>query len=221
MTHKKSFYKKGKLKKHYSKKTIPKIGCGKSECDEDLKELFFSTIQIGDFELVSKILSKCPSFVNVQNDFDIEPSFKIPTMMTPLYYAVSRFMKHLPFNEQYFPPTNNKKDSFYQIAELLINKGADVNVTTPKWFKGWAPIHWAAEYGNVDMVNLLKKHGANVNLTYELPNKKFMNLRDIGEMRIIQRVSKNYEPFLDNITSRSSTDKLPKDLPEYFMEDHK
>ena len=218
MTHKISFYKKNTFKKHHSKKVIPKIGSGKSECEQEYKKQFFREVRFGNLPMVSYLLAQCPTLVNVQNDYSIDSRFNIPDMMTPLYYAVSRNMKPLPFNQQYFPPTNVEKDSYYQIAELLISKGADVNITTPEWFKGWAPIHWAAEYGNVDMINLLKKHGANVNLTYELPNKKLINLRQIGQMRIIRDKSKNYRPFLDAITSCCITDKLPEDLPEYHLE---
>jgi ankyrin repeat protein len=126
-------------------------------------------------------------------------------------------MNFLPFRYQYFSTTNPVKDSYYQIVELLIANRANVNATTPVWFRGWAPIHWAAEYGNVDMINLLKNHGANINLTYEQPDRRITTLRDIAGTRIIPNESRNnyYNQLLDSIVSPLPTTQLPEHLPEY------
>jgi ankyrin repeat protein len=141
-------------------------------------------------------------------------------MMTPLYWAVPRNMTFLPFRNQYFPPTHPVRDSYYQIAELLIANGANVNNTTPYWFRGWAPIHWAAEYGNVDMINLLKNNGANVNLTYAQPNGSMTNLRGIAGMRHVSNIFMTiyYNQLLDSIASPQPTTQLPKHLPEYNID---
>ena len=107
--------------------------------------------------------------------------------MTPLYYVVSRLMIHKPVSQQ-FINDNNTKDEYYKIAELLIDRGADVNFATTEWFPGWRPIHWAAEYCQLDMVNLLKSRGANINATYEVPSPPFsssvMSLRGVASMRL-------------------------------------
>ncbi len=210
--------KKRNLSKKINKKYIKNGGVlTKSQCEKLYKEEFFKKVAIGNFEAVSALLEICPSLVHIKNDFEIDynPEYNCATMMTPLYYAVSRNMTSLPFINQFFPPNQTAKDSYYQIAELLIAKGADVNMTTPVWFKGWAPIHWAAEYGNIDMINLLKKNKANVKLKYQFPDGSKINLRQIAEMRIVPNILKNYNPLLDSISSDSPTNKLPTDLPKY------
>ena len=103
--------------------------------------------------------------------------------MTPLYYAVSRWMIHKPVSQQ-FINGNTTKDEYYQIAELLIDSGADVDFVTTNWFPGWSPIHWAAEYCQLDMVNLLKSRGANIDATYQVPDNPPMSLRDVACMRL-------------------------------------
>ena len=207
--------KKHNLSKKMNKKYI-KTGQGlsKSDCEKLYKQDFFKKVAVGNFDALSALLAICPSLVDIKNDFEIDYEFNCPTMMTPLYYAVSRNMTALPFIDQFFPPKQSVKDSYYQIAELLIAKGANVNITTPTWFKGWAPIHWAAEYGNIDMINLLKKNKANVNLKYQLYESQ-INLRQIAEMRIVPNKLKNYNPLLDSISSASLTNELPADLPKY------
>lgn len=51
-----------------------------------------------------------------------------------------------------------------QIAQTLIDVGADVNVTSNAgYFDGFMPIHGAAGSGHVAMIHLLLKHGADVN----------------------------------------------------------
>ena len=44
-----------------------------------------------------------------------------------------------------------------QMAQVLLDRGADVNVTQAG---GWTPLHEAANHGNIDMVRLLIRHGA-------------------------------------------------------------
>jgi ankyrin repeat protein len=213
--------KKKSVKKHHSrkgKKNVIKLGSGFPGCEQQYKMQFIREVAAGNFRMVSYHLANCPQLINIENDFDIDTRFGCATMMTPLYWAVSRNMTLLPFRNQYFPPTQPVKDAYYQIAELLIAKGANVNATTSEWFRGWAPIHWAAEYGNVDMINLLKNNGANVNLTYEQPDRSITTLRDIAEARIIPNKNRTiyYNQLLDSIASPQPTTQLPQYLPEYM-----
>ena len=48
-----------------------------------------------------------------------------------------------------------------EIAELLIDKGADVNAVGG--LLGWTPLHWAASEGRKEVAELLIAKGANVN----------------------------------------------------------
>ena len=47
-----------------------------------------------------------------------------------------------------------------QMAELLIDKGADVNA---KDYNGWTSLHWAARLGSKDIVEFLIVRGADIN----------------------------------------------------------
>lgn len=49
-----------------------------------------------------------------------------------------------------------------ELAEFLISKGADVNQLD--LFNGWAPLHYAAFYGNTEMCELLLKNYAEVDI---------------------------------------------------------
>ena len=44
-----------------------------------------------------------------------------------------------------------------QMAQVLLDRGADVNVTQAG---GWTPLHEAANHGNIELVRLLIHHGA-------------------------------------------------------------
>merc|ERR1711934_176868 len=91
--------------------------------------------------------------------------------MTPLYFAVSRNM-HIPIFDNNGKcktgvagsPTGGENisgkhcDDYYKIADLLLKKGANPKAVTKFWFPGWQPVHWASEYSNIDMIELLQKY---------------------------------------------------------------
>ena len=59
------------------------------------------------------------------------------------------------------------KDNNLVVAEMLIDKGHDVNRQEPvqdKGLSGYAPVHWAAQKGQAQMVELLLSRGANPSL---------------------------------------------------------
>ena len=149
----------------------------------------FDAVKNGDFDAVIRILDRNPTInVNVK-DNDFQRQFNNPTDvnvnvgMTPLFYAVSRNMNHLPIRDQNI----EIKDNYYKIAELLIQRGANVNAETTEWFPGWSPIHWAAEYWNLDMVQLLITNGAIKIKTY-IRNRvgDTINLEDVFGYRMGQ-----------------------------------
>ena len=59
------------------------------------------------------------------------------------------------------------KDNNLIVAEMLLDKGHDVNkqeAMQDKGLSGYAPIHWAAHKGHLAMCELLLSRGANPNL---------------------------------------------------------
>ena len=54
----------------------------------------------------------------------------------------------------------DRANSFKDISELLISKGADVNA---KGKEGYTPLHWAAQFGREGVAELLISKGADVN----------------------------------------------------------
>jgi ankyrin repeat protein len=56
------------------------------------------------------------------------------------------------------------RDRSVEIARMLIDAGADLNVQDKD---GWTPLHWAAEYNGADIVRMLIGAGANVNVQDE------------------------------------------------------
>ncbi len=77
----------------------------------------------------------------------------------------------------------------WEVAKLLIEKGADVNAkSTDGWAKstdGWTALYWASKYDHADIVKLLIEKGAIVNETngaYALMKAKERGYTDIVQM---------------------------------------
>jgi ankyrin repeat protein len=151
----------------------------------------FDAIRRHSVPEVTAMLNANPGVVNVLNN---SPSQQFNSTgpnvlvdMTPLYFAVSRNMVHKKVSEQYNVINNNTApDDYYQIAVLLLDRGANPSAATTQWFPGWSPIHWAAEYSQLDMVNLLKSRGANIGATYQISSNPAdrRNLRGSAEWRL-------------------------------------
>jgi pectate lyase len=86
----------------------------------------------------------------------------LPGGTTPLYWAVRK----------------NHKD----VAELLIEKGANVQVN----FAGWTPLHHAARRGNRDMVELLITKGADVNAKLRNGKTALSLAKEKGHTEIVE-----------------------------------
>ena len=163
----------------------------------------FDAIRRHSVPEVTAILNANPDVVNILNN---SPSLQFnnsgPNVlvdMTPLYFAVSRNMAHKKVSEQHNVINNTAPDDYYQIAVLLLDRGANPNTATTQWFPGWSPIHWAAEYSQLDMVNLLKSRGANINATYQISSNPAdrMTLRDSAEWRLRAGDFRNDEALQD------------------------
>lgn len=71
-----------------------------------------------------------------------------------------------------------------QVANLLIEKGADVNIADRT---GTTPLHLAAKYRTPELVDLLIKHGADVNQKDE-NNKTALDLAENEKSKLSKRV---------------------------------
>lgn len=176
--------------------------------------LFLRAVRDGNLDEVRRLLATGLINVDAQDEL-IQPQFNfngpnVRVGMTPLFYAVSRNMHHLPFAQQYGivrPPAEADKDNYYQIAELLIQHGANVNATTAEWFRGWSPIHWAAEYWNLDMIQLLMSNGARKDPRYQI--------NAAGDMYNIANVSFREHEYANDIrTHINHVGPIMRDLHE-------
>jgi ankyrin repeat protein len=66
----------------------------------------------------------------------------------------------------YYGATALHRNATRDVAEALIAAGADVNTISYEDNHSMAPIHSAIAHGNRPLVEVLLKHGANVNLKY-------------------------------------------------------
>ena len=46
------------------------------------------------------------------------------------------------------------------LVELIIAAGADINARATRWYNPGTPLDWAVEAGQVEIADLLRKHGA-------------------------------------------------------------
>jgi ankyrin repeat protein len=66
-----------------------------------------------------------------------------------------------------------------EITCLLLDRGADFTLVNKNRGWGWSAIHYAAEVGNAEIINLLIKHGADVNANA----RDFKDPHNPGEVR--------------------------------------
>jgi ankyrin repeat protein len=149
----------------------------------------FEASAAGKLDVVAYIITQHPDSVN---DF-------APDGFTPLglacYFGQSEVARYLvlkgadvnmPSNNgfQVYPIHSAVAGNYLEIARMLVNNGAQVNV---KQQAGVTPLHSAAQNGNTDMLILLLENGAEVNTRMEggkLPadlakEKGFIEIADI------------------------------------------
>lgn len=88
---------------------------------------------------------------------DIETVCKLVSLDSPLNFRNSQTGATPLFYASWF--------NYDEIAEYLIENGANVNINTRQRgiFKGYSPLHLYAEKGDIEMTKLLLSKGANVN----------------------------------------------------------
>lgn len=106
------------------------------------KSSFIKAIEDKRISLLESIISRKPHLVNQM----INPFSYVET--TPLIYAIE---------------TNNGSSVTFAAAKLLINHGADVNLTDKR---GYSPLFLAAKEGNERLVQLLLEKGANASYIF-------------------------------------------------------
>ena len=129
----------------------------------------FEAAAAGKFDVVEHLVTTYPEAVN----FYAEDGF------TPLglacyfgHYEIARYLilkgaeVNMPSNNGFnvFPIHSAAASNYTDIAALLIESGANVNV---KQQAGVTPLHSAAQNGNLDMLILLLEAGAQVNVRME------------------------------------------------------
>ena len=92
------------------------------------------------------------------------------------------------------------KDNNLAVAEMLLDKGHDVNrqeSVQDKGLSGYAPLHWAAQKGQAQMVELLLSRGANPHATDKHNNTAKMLAEKKGMAEVIALLdaySSGYKP---------------------------
>ena len=104
------------------------------------------------------------------------------------------------------------------LIRKLIAEGADINVVTKICYnfddvrnteaikslyneEGFTPLHYAADVGNSDVIELLLKHGANINVTSKCGKRALDVAVDRGNTKIIRLLLENgaESDFADNV----------------------
>ncbi|MFZ7111999.1 MAG: ankyrin repeat domain-containing protein [Desulfatiglandales bacterium] len=142
----------------------------------------FALIKDGDVESVDKLLSEKPLLMNTK---------KPPHESSLLHYAVSCLQIELVSLLADRITNINEMDrlgrtclhyasweGLCDIAKILIDSGADVNVREGTYGDGKTPLHRAAENGHADVVELLLINGADPKITID---RRPYKLREVSE----------------------------------------
>ncbi|MEO6149608.1 MAG: ankyrin repeat domain-containing protein [Mucilaginibacter sp.] len=129
----------------------------------------FEAAATGKLDVLTQLLTTHPE----ATDYHAEDGFT-PLGLASYFgqYEVARYLVskgaeiNLPSNNGFnvFPLHSAAAGNFTNIATLLIENGADVNI---KQQAGVTPLHSAAQNGNVELLILLLEHGAEVNTRME------------------------------------------------------
>lgn len=152
----------------------------------------FEAVAAGKCDVVEKLIRKYPEAIN----YYAEDGF------TPLglasYFGQYEIARHLVIQDadvnmpssngfNVFPIHSAAAGDHTDIAELLIECGADVNV---KQSAGVTPLHSAAQNGNIDMLILLLESGADTTIIMEGGKRACDLAREQGFTQIAEALSK-------------------------------
>lgn len=100
------------------------------------------------------------------------------------------------------------------IADLLVKYGADVNGLSTPW--GYSPLHIAASNGDMKCINMLVKHGANVDLLvkgHDAALRAFLQGHDEVALQLLKMTGQQPGYLFDTWTS-ARTEEARKELEE-------
>lgn len=83
-----------------------------------------------------------------------------------------------------------------EMAKILLEKGADPNIRSA-WDQGLRmhPLSWSTFYGRYEIIDLLLKHGANVNADFDLSRKEGDKPAAVGTvLDVVEQILLNSDP---------------------------
>lgn len=79
----------------------------------------------------------------------------------------------------------------YEVVELLLKNGANVNCAYPKYGINYTPLHFAVEKGNIEIVNLLLSNGALVDAKTVTSETPLHIATEKGHLAIVETLLKH------------------------------
>jgi ankyrin repeat protein len=150
-------------------------------CQPVMAENLFKAIEVNDLPQTKNILRKDPQLINTVNEFEY----------TPLIAAVKDGRKEIiDYLLDAGADINTGKgysalgmavgQNDYNTVQMLINRGADVNIL------GGNPLNLAAEKGDLDVVKLLIAKGADVNFPRDYDLYPLHHAAVSGHLDVVQ-----------------------------------
>jgi len=129
----------------------------------------FEAAASGKFDVVAHLIYAYPDAINDYADDGFTPlglACYFGQHEIARYLVLKGAEVNLPSNNGFnvFPIHSAAAGNYTDIAKMLIDNGANVNV---KQTAGVTPLHSAAHNGNLELIILLLEHGAEVNVRME------------------------------------------------------
>jgi len=152
----------------------------------------FEAVAAGKYEVVAKLIRKYPEAINYYAEDGFTP------LGLACFFGQYEIARHLVIQDadvnlpssngfNIFPIHSAVAGDHTDIAELLIECGADVNV---KQAAGVTPLHSAAQNGNVDILILLLESGADTGIQMDGGKRACDLAREQGFVQIAEALSR-------------------------------
>ena len=181
---------------------------------ENHQNAFFYTALIKNDE---DALNICKYF----KELEVDPLFKDKHQQTCLYYTAregkyltSKYLIeecNIPINDKYIygqhPIYYACREGHLNLCELLVEKGADVNLEDKY---GQTCVFYAIRQGHYDIVHYLLKHGLNVNKIDKKKQTPVSYAEKIGQSKIMELLLNNGGIKPDNKSKKKNENKNKK-----------